>query len=133
MRRGICALLALVLLLPAQTRAEAAEPTVSAGGVALMEADTGRLLFAQNADARLPMASTTKIMTALLALERCSPDEIVSVPREAYGVEGSSMYLNLDEELLLSDLLYGLMLVSGTMRRWPSPAMWPAALRRLPR
>lgn len=113
MRRGICALLALVLLLPAQTRAEAAEPTVSAGGVALMEADTGRLLFAQNADARLPMASTTKIMTALLALERCSPDEIVSVPREAYGVEGSSMYLNLDEELLLSDLLYGLMLVSG--------------------
>ena len=112
-RRPLAALLLALLLLPAPARAAVAPPAVGARGAALMEAETGRLLFAQASDARLPMASTTKIMTALIALERCSVDEMVTVPREAYGVEGSSMYLNAGEELLLSDLLYGLMLVSG--------------------
>lgn len=115
MKRVLTVLLALcVLLMPfgAQAAPEGM-PSLGAGGAALMEVGTMRLLAEKDAHRRLPMASTTKIMTALLALEHCSLDEIVTVPREAYGVEGSSMYLNQGEKLLLSDLLYGLMLTSG--------------------
>ena len=73
-RRPLVALLLALLLLPAQARAAVAPPAVGARGAALMEAETGRLRFAQGSDAWVPMASTTKIMTALLALERCSVD-----------------------------------------------------------
>lgn len=59
------------------------------------------------------MASTTKIMTALIAIENGRLDDIVTVPKEAYGVEGSSMYLMLGEKVSLLDLLYGLMVNSG--------------------
>ena len=86
---------------------------VSAGGAVLMDADTTRVLSSVNAHTRLPMASTTKIMTALLALENSSLDDIVTVPKEAYAMEGSSMYLNLGEKIRMEDLLYGLMLSSG--------------------
>ena len=79
----------------------------------LMDAQTTRVLAAQNAHARLPMASTTKIMTALLALEISKLNELVTVPKEAYGKEGSSIYLNLGEKMTMEDLLYGLMLASG--------------------
>lgn len=115
MKRIVSALLLLAALLrPSGALAEAKEaPTIEVGGMALMEVNSGRLLAEQNAHKRLPMASTTKIMTALLAIEHCSLDEMVTVPTEAHGVEGSSMYLNDGEELLLSDLLYGLMLTSG--------------------
>ncbi len=59
------------------------------------------------------MASTTKIMTAIAALENADVNSIATVSNNAYGVEGSSMYLALGEKLSLEDLLYGLMLVSG--------------------
>lgn len=59
------------------------------------------------------MASTTKIMTALLAIEHGDLDEMVTTDASAYGVEGSSMYLQLEETVSLRDLLYGLMLASG--------------------
>ena len=59
------------------------------------------------------MASTTKIMTALLAVESGRLTETVTVPQEAVGTEGSSMYLRTGEKILLSDLVYGLMLTSG--------------------
>ena len=60
--------------------ASAAEPfRVAAKGAVLIDADSGRVLFAQNADQRLPMASTTKVMTTLLALENASLDEMVTV------------------------------------------------------
>lgn len=115
MRRIASAVLLLVLLLvpPVGLAETEAAPSVGAGGAALMEVYSGRLLAEQNAHKRLPMASTTKIMTALLAIEHCALDEMVTVPTEAYGVEGSSMYLHEGEEILLSDLLYGLMLTSG--------------------
>lgn len=115
MKRAVSLLLLLAALLrPSAALAETNKaPTIVVGGMALMEVYSGRLLAEQNAHKRLPMASTTKIMTALLAIERCSLDELVTVPTEAYGVEGSSMYLHDGEELLLSDLLYGLMLTSG--------------------
>lgn len=113
MKRALAALLALGVLLIPLHAARADAPSVAAGGAALMEVGSTRILAEKDAHKRLPMASTTKIMTALIALEHCSPDEIVTVPKSAYGVEGSSMYLNLGEKIKLADLLYGLMLTSG--------------------
>ncbi len=88
-------------------------PTSGAQACALIDANSGQLLFSKNENQRLPMASTTKIMTAIIALENCDVDEIVTVPAQAQGVEGSSIYLLSGEELTLSELLYGLLLESG--------------------
>ena len=104
-----------VLALNGSTLAERERDTeeISAGGVMLMDACTHKVLYAKNAHEKLPMASTTKIMTAILAIETGKLDALVTVPKEAYGVEGSSMYLRLGEKISLRDLVYGLMLVSG--------------------
>ena len=82
-------------------------------GEAVLETTTERVLFAHNENARLPMASTTKIMTALIILEECDPEVIVTVPKETVGVEGSSIYLTEGEKISVQNLLYGLMLRSG--------------------
>lgn len=89
------------------------QPEVNASGAVLMDCDTLRVLASHNAHLKLPMASTTKIMTALVAIENAELDEMVEVPQEAFGIEGSSMYLNLGERMTMEDLLYGLMLTSG--------------------
>lgn len=106
---GIC--LAVIISLPA------AEDTVkvSADGVAeiAMELESGKILHCKNIDAKLPMASTTKIMTALIIAEDCDLSEVITIPESAVGVEGSSIYLKKDEQLSVKDLLYGLMLRSG--------------------
>ena len=78
-----------------------------------MELTTGTVLKESNADLKLPMASTTKIMTALIIAEDCDLDECLTVPDAAVGVEGSSIYLKKNEEIDVRDLLYGLMLRSG--------------------
>ncbi|MCD8372363.1 MAG: D-alanyl-D-alanine carboxypeptidase, partial [Clostridia bacterium] len=78
-----------------------------------MELCTGAVLEEKNADVKLPMASTTKIMTALIIAEECDLDKVVTVPDCAAGVEGSSIYLKKGEEIDIRDLLYGLMLRSG--------------------
>lgn len=78
-----------------------------------MERTTGTVLEQSNADAKLPMASTTKIMTALIIIEDCNLDDVLTVPDEAVGAEGSSIYLKKGEEIDVRDLLYGLMLRSG--------------------
>lgn len=78
-----------------------------------MELNTETVLSESNADAKLPMASTTKIMTALIIVEDCDLDEVLTVPDEAVGVEGSSIYLKKDEQIDVRDLVYGLMLRSG--------------------
>ena len=80
----------------------------------VMELHSRRILFEQNADVRLPMASTTKILTAITVLERCGEiKREVDVADEAIGIEGSSVYLNREENYTVEDLLYGLMLRSG--------------------
>ena len=109
------ALAALLAVLAAPQPARAAEdaPETKAGGAALMEAGSMRLLAGINEHERLPMASTTKVMTALLAIERCDREGMVKIPDQAVGVEGSSMYLCKGESLRMMDLLYGLMLTSG--------------------
>jgi len=85
----------------------------SARSAILIERETGRILLSHNVHEKLPMASTTKVMTALLTLEYGKLDEVVTVGRNAYGVPGTSIYLNLGERITLRDLLYGLMLASG--------------------
>lgn len=87
--------------------------SLSAESYVLMDAVTGAVLCQSRADAPLPMASTTKMMTCLVALEEADPFGEVTVPKEAVGVEGSSIYLVEGEKLTLLDLLYGLMLESA--------------------
>ena len=87
---------------------------VSAKSMIVLEGATNRVLFEQNAYQKLPMASTTKVVTAITALESGEPlDEEITVPAAACGVEGSSLYLEVGEKLTLRQLLYGLMLRSG--------------------
>ncbi len=86
---------------------------ISAQSAVLIRADTGEVLYEQNPDVRLPMASTTKIMTALVAVEALPLSTPVSVTPEAVGVEGSSVYLTEGEVLSLEELLYALLLESA--------------------
>ena len=95
-----------------------AAPTVSARQAVLIDGKTGEILYEKAAEERAYPASTTKIMTALMALELCSRYDIgidteVTVPKEAVGVEGSSVYLKAGENRTVEDLLYGAMLRSG--------------------
>lgn len=89
------------------------KPKTSAESAVLIDSKTGRILYSYNHDLKRPMASTTKIMTALLAIEYGDLDSIVKIKESAVGVEGSSIYLRKDEEISLRDLIYGLMLRSG--------------------
>ena len=79
----------------------------------LLEAKTGRVLDAWNENEPLPMASTTKIMTALIALEQGDLQDTVTAGKNAFGVPGTSIYLAQGEQLTLEQMLYGLMLASG--------------------
>lgn len=79
----------------------------------VMEADSLQILAAQNADVRLPMASLTKIMTAVVVIENCKLSKTVTIQSHSVGIEGSSMYLKAGEKYTVEELLYGLMLVSG--------------------
>ena len=103
--------LTLFFLIPAQTVHGEEYPSVSAEAAVLM-AD-GEIIWSKNADEKLPMASTTKIMTALVAIENGDISKEVKVNRKACGVEGSSVYLTAGEILTLEDLLYALMLESA--------------------
>ena len=86
---------------------------LSARAAVVIDADTGEILFSQNADERLPMASTTKIMTALVALGEGDLDRTYTVKKAYTQVEGTSMYLQEGETFTIRDTLYGLMLESG--------------------
>lgn len=98
-------MLAAVLFFPVEA--------VSAECAIVLDASTGRVLYEKNADKQSLIASTTKIMTALVICERCNVLDRVRIPKEAVGIEGSSMYLQEGEILTVQDLLYGLMLHSG--------------------
>ncbi|MBR2975077.1 MAG: D-alanyl-D-alanine carboxypeptidase [Clostridia bacterium] len=79
----------------------------------LVEASSGRVLYEKNSRQKLPMASTTKIATALTVLEHANLSDMVVVDKRAVGVEGSSVYLREGEKLTVEELLYALMLRSG--------------------
>lgn len=94
--------------------AEAADaPAISAAAAAVMHVETGTVVFEKNADGHMLIASTTKIMTALVVLEHCDLREPVEILPEYTAVEGSSMYLRAGETYTVEELLYGLMLASG--------------------
>ena len=111
MKRFLIFFLLIAMICPC---ARAAEPfTVDAKSAVLIDAASGRILFGQNENEMLPMASTTKIMTALLALENAELSDTVTTGKNASGVTGTSMYLSVGEELSMEHMLYGLMLRSG--------------------
>lgn len=86
----------------------------SARGCIVIETTTGRKLFAQNENKKMPMASTTKIMTAITAIENCNDlDEKFEISAKAVGVPGTSLYLRKGDVYSTRDLLYALMLISG--------------------
>lgn len=91
---------------------ESAVSTQKSSSITL-DRDTGEVLNGENIHTRLPMASTTKIMTALLAVQSGKLEDIVTISPESSGVEGSSIYLKAGEKYKLIDLVYGLMLRSG--------------------
>lgn len=112
MRRLLCLLAALLLtLLPCCASAQ--EVGTSAKACIIIDEASGRVLISHNAEAALPMASTTKVMTALLAIELGDLDAPVTCSRNAFGVPGTSIYLAEGETLTLREMLYGLMLASG--------------------
>lgn len=101
------ATLAAVLLLPIKAEA------ISARRAEAVDAITGRVLYARSAEEQALIASTTKMMTALVVCEQCNVLSRYRIPKEAVGIEGSSMYLREGEVLTVQELLYGLMLSSG--------------------
>lgn len=104
----IAAALAVLLLLTQQVWAV----DLSATAAVLMDCDTGQILYQKNADKRMRIASTTKILTALVVLEECGLRQEVTV-MQRHMAEGSSMYLKPGERVTVETLLYGLLLCSG--------------------
>ena len=84
-----------------------------AGAYILMESDTRQIIKCQNENKPLPIASTTKIMTAIVAAENASPDDIFTVSAVAQNQEGSSIYLREGDSISVENLLYGLLMNSG--------------------
>lgn len=112
MRKLLTALtIAALCLLP--LRGLAQEVGTSAAACVIIDEVSGRVLLSHKADTPLPMASTTKVMTALLAMELGDLNAPVTCSRNAFGVPGTSIYLSEGETLTLRDMLYGLMLASG--------------------
>ena len=108
MGAALCAALTVLCCIPAV--AEAVE--VSATAAVLMDADMGQVLYEKNGDRQMLIASTTKIMTALVVLEHAAPDDVITVTPN-HMAEGSSMYLRAGETVRVEELLYGLLLCSG--------------------
>lgn len=109
-------LILLVCLIPtslistSQLKVEAAP---SYKGMCVL-ANDNKVLYEYNKDVKLPMASTTKIITAIVALENCDElDKLITVADESVGIEGTSIYLRKNEQISIRNLLYGLILASG--------------------
>ena len=100
-------MLAAVLLFTQEAHGIGAQKAI------LLDADSGRTLYEKQPDSRSLIASTTKIMTALVVCEQCNVLDRVKIPKEAVGIEGSSVYLTEGEVLTVQELLYGMMLHSG--------------------
>lgn len=90
-----------------------AQPGVSAESAILMCVENGEILFSKNADSRMSMASTTKIMTSLLAIEAAIPNKEITVTKEMVSVEGTSMGLMAGDSVSMKELIYGMLLQSG--------------------
>ncbi len=89
------------------------KPSLSARSAVLYNMNEGSFLYTKNESQRLPMASTTKIMTALIAIEQLDMNESLLVPKEATGIEGSSVYLRENDFVTVGDLVYSVLLQSA--------------------
>lgn len=115
-KRLLIVMIAFICSLAWATQTEAAyllPPPLEAQAAVLMDANSKEVLFEKNAGQRMYPASTTKIMTFLLAQKLGSPESIVTVSSSAAGCEGSSLEVSRGDRIKLRELLYGLMLVSG--------------------
>lgn len=121
MKKFLAALLSILLflhliaiVLPVEAGAASGDDSLAlyAQSAVLMDADTGRILYAKNAEEQRPMASTTKIMTLILALENANPDDIVMISDYAASMPDVQLHLRAGEHYRLGDLLYSMMLES---------------------
>ncbi len=113
MKKLFCLLLSYVILSLSVIPVCAEEVDTSAKAFVLYCADNGKVLLSEDEDTRLPMASTTKIMTTLLTLEAAADENRVVEFTEEMVAEGSSMYLRIGEKVRLYDLAVGMMMQSG--------------------
>ncbi|MEQ2455189.1 D-alanyl-D-alanine carboxypeptidase family protein [Flavonifractor hominis] len=112
--KRILAIVLCLILCGGLPYAQAAGPNLSAASAILVDGASGRVLYAKDAQQERPIASITKLMTALVAVEsHPTLSDMVTIRAEWTGAEGSSMYLRAGEELTLESLLYGLLLASG--------------------
>lgn len=111
----VCLIMCIcTILISKYTCVFASEISSPAKAMVVLEGNTNTLLYSKNANIKLPMASTTKIVTAILAIENCDDlDEKFTVSDKAIGIEGTSIYLKKGEKLSMRELLYGLILASG--------------------
>lgn len=109
-KKIVCGLVVCALLV---TPVAAQEIVLSSASAVVMEADSGTVLYEKDPHVARPMASTTKLMTALLAAEQLPLDTEITVSAEAVAVEGSALGLRAGDTIALSDLLIGLLLASG--------------------
>ena len=109
----ITALIFFSLTIFAFGHTETQKISLSANSAVLYQPETQLFLYTKNANQRLPMASTTKIMTALVALEQTELADVVVIGESSVGIEGSSAYLKSGEELTMEELLYALLLQSA--------------------
>ena len=110
----ICSILISTFLVCVKSNVYAESISSPARAMVVLEGNTNTVLYGKNEDQRLAMASTTKIVTAILAIENCKDlDEKFLVSEKAIGIEGTSIYLKSGERLSMRELLYGLILASG--------------------
>ena len=113
MKRSIFIVIAaLFAAFSARAYAVSDAPDISAASAIVMHSG-GEVIYEKNADAQSLIASTTKLMTAIVAIENCGLDDELEVGADSCSIEGSSMYLHPGQCVTVEDLLYGLLLVSG--------------------
>ena len=108
MKKILVVFISILILMP-----EVKSSTTSASSYILMDQNTGRVLLSKDKDSQRLIASITKIMTCILALESGKSEDVVIVDDNATSAYGSGIYIEVGEEIKLKDLLYGLMLRSG--------------------
>lgn len=113
MKKILSAVIAVIIAVLSVCVSYGADLSVSAQSAVLICAESGEILFERNADKQLSMASTTKIMTSLLALEAGTPEKEIVVTKEMVSVEGTSMGLMAGDSVSLRELVYGMLLQSG--------------------
>lgn len=106
-------ILTLLLPIPTEVIAKPVQLEINAAGAILIDAKTGQVLYEKNSNKQLAPASTTKIMTAILAIESDRLDEKTTISKNAASVQGSTMHLQEGELISLRELVTGLMMRSG--------------------